>query len=534
MDTRRLTLVVAIGALAVAATAPGSQATGAQVLARLPSELVAQIPQPTVEGLLDGSIPADEFLASLGQAADPRALAPTELQEKQYITHWLYHYTCLRAAIAEDVIGEASISGRCSGERLTDDPDAPSMSASYWSNREISTSYYSAPSDSATCTTDNTDLTRYFVTWVKSPSARTVTVWIGASDYFKFWVNGAIVSSRVTGGSKAFAVDEFKAPVTLAAGWNRLVFRHTFPQLGPGTDPNQDVKHKYFSVRFVTDSAGTPVTDLVAAFDPTCDEADINKATYTRVIVPTIAHLSGVGGSQWRTDVTIHNGYHMRWQFRLRYFREGVNSGTPNAEKFIELAPFETKVYSDALAASLFGVTGNEKGYFWLLQGYYNELAYGGWLQAKMYNQGSAGTFGMIVPALYAYQGTSWAGIFYGLRNGAYRTNFGMAPGQNAGATASIRLTLFGSDLGGAVVQKDFSGITGFWQLNNVFAEMGQGGLTTNNTSLYFEFLSDPTNTYWYPYVTINDGNPTAGITGTSDPTMFVPAYWQAWPPELN
>jgi hypothetical protein len=44
------------------------------------------------------------------------------------------------------------------------------------------------------------------------------------------------------------------------------------PQLGPETDPNEDNKYKSFSLRFVFDDAGRPITDLVAAFDPGCTE----------------------------------------------------------------------------------------------------------------------------------------------------------------------------------------------------------------------------------------------------------------------
>lgn len=530
----RFPLFVVAGSLLVlasaAAAAPGS---GLAVLSRLPSSVVGQIPAPAIDALASGEMSEYEFLDSLGMSLLLPDRAPTELQEKQFITHWLYHYTCLRAGIGETPVTEADITGRCSSDKLTDDAAAPSMSYGYWTSPSITTYYSSAPFDSSTCTYDNTDLTRYFVTWVRSATARSLSVWVGASDYYKLWINGTLVLSRTSGGGKPYTVDEYKGSVSLRAGWNLLVVRQTYPQLGPSTDPSNDIKYKYFSLRFVSDAAGTPVTDLVAAYDPQCDEADISKAAYTRVIVPTIAHLTGIGGSQWRTDVTLRNGYHMRWQFRFRYFREGVNSGTPTSEKFVELAPFETKVFADALGASLFNVASDQKGYFWMLQAAYDPMVYGGWLQAKMYNQASSGTFGMLVPVQYPYQGTSWSVLFYGLRNGSYRTNFGLAPGKNVGASARIRLTLFGSDFP-AVVSKEYSGINGFWQLNNIFSDMGQGSVNTSTTSLYLEITDNATDTYWYPYVTVNDGNPPSGPTGTSDPTMFLPGYWYDTPPEIN
>ena len=506
-------------------------AAGARILAMLPAERLEGIPAPALDAILRGEIPAAQFAASLGLAPPVTTLGtPTELQAKQFISHWLYHYTCLGAGIDEDIVDEASIDGRCSGQKMSDGAAAPTLYPIYdaSSTGRIGTYYWQAPTDSATCTTRTTNLSRYFVTWVKSPATRSVKVWLGASDHFKLWINSALVLSRNSGGSKPYTVDEYKANVTLAAGWNLIVLRHSFPQLGPESDPSDDNKYKYFSLRFVSDDAGTPISDLVAAFDPKCTEAD--TAIYSKVWVPNVANLPGYS-SQWRTDAYLFNGAHMKWSHRLRFYKEGNNSGTPDAEKYLEMAPFQTLTFPDALQ-TLFGITTSVKGYMAILQQYYYHLQSYGWLQVKTFNLATGGTFGTLNPVLYQYSGTAWAVTFLGLRNGAYRSNLAIFPALNTGAAARIRLTLFGPDIATPLV-KEYSGINGFWQLNNVFADLGATSVNTDSAALYLQFLENPTSTYWFPYITIADGNPAYGVTGTSDPVFLAPGYLTLLPPDV-
>jgi hypothetical protein len=462
--------------------------------------------------------------------------APSQLQAKQFITHWLDHYTCLGAGIDEDYLGEATIDGRCSGQRMADGPSAPVVYPNSYTNALgfVTTSYWQAPTDPTTGATRTTNLSRYFITWLKSPTTRSAQVWFGVSDYFKLWLNGALVLSRTAGGSKIWTTDEYKANVTLTAGWNLIVVKHSFPQLRPDTDPNENNKYKFFSLRFVSDDAGTPITDLVAAFDPNCTEG--NPSTGTRVWVPNLAHLPGYA-SQWRTDVYLFNGTHMNWSYRFRFYKEGNNSGIPDAEKYLEMTPFQTLAFPDALQ-TLFGMTTNVKGYMAILQQYfYVYCSYvwrqSGWVQVKTFNLAEGGTFGALNPVLYQDSGTMSPVAFLGLRNGAYRSNIAMFPSNNTGATVRIRLTLFGPDIATPLV-KEYSGIHGFWQLNNVFDDLGAGSVNTDSAALYLEFLENPTGTAWFPYITIMDGNPKYGVTGTSDPVYLSPGYLPLVPPTLH
>jgi len=512
---------------------PPSQnaAAGARILGMIPAARLAGIPASAIDAVLRGEIPAAQFAASLGFAAPITTMgASTDLQAKQFITHWLDHYTCLGAGIDEDYVGEASINGRCSGQKMSDGPSAPILYPTYYAiaSGRLTTAYWQAPA------TRTTNLSRYFVTWVWSTATRSVNVWLGASDYFKLWTNGAVVLSRTAGGQKPWTMDEYKGKVTLAAGWNLIVLKHSFPQLGPATDPSEDNKYKSFSLRFVSDDAGTPVTDLVAAFDYNCTEAD--TSVDTQVWVPNVAHLAGYS-SQWRTDLFLFNGTHMNWSHRLRFYKEGNNSGTPDAEKYLEMTPYQMLSFPNALE-TLFGITTSIKGYVTVLQQYYyqyysNSLQQNGWLQVKTFNLAAGGTFGTLNPLIFQYSGTSSAVTFFGLRNGAYRSNLAVFPAVNTGATAKIRLTLFGPDITTPLV-KEYSGINGFWQLNNVFADLGAASVNTDSTALYLQFLENPTGTYWFPYITIMDGNPQYGPPGTSDPVYLAPGYLALPPPILD
>ena len=516
---------------------PQDAAAGAQILGMIPAERLAGIPATVIDAVLRGEIPPELFAASLGLAVPVTTMgAPSELQAKQFITHWVDHYTCLGAGIDEDFVDEASIDGRCSSQKMSDGPSAPSIVPTYYSNASgvIGTTYIQAPVDANTGSVRTANVSRYFVTWVKSPTARTAKVGLGSSDYFKLWINRVLVLSRTAGGPKSFTVDEYKAGVTLAAGWNLITLKQSFPQLGPGTDPSESNKFKFFSLRFVSDTAGTPLTDLVAGFDPHCTEADTSNDT--RVWIPNVAHLPG-HSSQWRTDIYLFNGTHMNWSHRFRFYAEGNNSGTPDGEKYLEMVPFQMLTFPDVIQ-TLFGITANVKGSVTILQQlYWRWYSYSmqgnHWLQVKTFNLTGGGTFGMLNPILYQFSSVASPVAFFGLRNGDYRSNLALFPAVNTGATTRIRLTLFGPDIATPLV-KEYPEINGFWQLTNVFDALGAGSVNTTSAALYLEFLENPTGTLWFPYVTIMDGNPQYGTAGTSDPVYLSPGYLPLAPTILH
>lgn len=489
-------------------------------------------------------------LATFG--APPAAVPPgedftawaftTPLFQKHFITHWLTHPVVLQGKIDEDKVGEAGIDGRCSDQPMTDNPASPTLSTEYWwdpEGRVATTSaqvYYEIASNPASdCKVyDYTDLTRYFVTWVYAPTARTGEVWVGAHDHFKLWINRALVLQHASGGAKPYTVDEYKAPVNLQQGWNLLVFKQSFPQLGPADSPNPDHRTKYFSLRFVTGSAGTPMRDLQAAFDPHCtDTGPGEMASRTRVWVPNIARLAGAGGSQWNSVFSVFNGLHMPVRLLLRYYKEGNNSASPNANRELVVEPLRTEIFDNALS-SLFNVTSAQKGYFigfgqfYLVNGYWGSPFR--WVTMQVYNQAPTGRFAMDVPILYQGDASLSPALFFAVPGDSARINLAMVPVLNAGSRTSIRVSLF-PDGSSTVLRKTYGPFNGFFQVNDVLNDMGLPPALAGKVTVQVELVDNASGTPYFSYITINDGIPSQGKPGTSDPLLRLPSSY-IFPPQ--
>jgi hypothetical protein len=70
----------------------------------------------------------------------------------------------------------------------------------------------------------NEHVLAYAHVYVWSPAEEPVFLWVGASDGFKAWLNGKPVATLEVGERQPIR-DEHKYPVTLAAGWNRLLVK---------------------------------------------------------------------------------------------------------------------------------------------------------------------------------------------------------------------------------------------------------------------------------------------------------------------
>lgn len=533
-------LLCTVALLVLCSPAPGAPpghaaatAAGERLLEKLPPDVLTGIPSAVREDVRSGRIPAADMARPFGMLLyplDARA-ASLPVYEMGFVPEWISHGTTIPAAIDEDPLSEDSIDGLCSVAPLTGASDAPTVYPYYWVGNvgSMGTSYYQAPTDSSTCTVDNTDLTRYFYAWINSPRTQDVTALMGSSDYFKLWINGALVLRRTSGGPKPFTVDEYSGDVRLMEGWNLLVVRQTFPQLGPANDPSDDNKYKYFSLRFVTRTPDhTPVTDWAESIDPLCADLANFHGTYSHVWVLNMPGITGSGGSRWRADMYLFNGMPSRWMYDVRYFREGNNSGSPDVEKTLELEPFETVVSKDALL-NLLGVSANEKGYLEISGAYYYQLTGSGWLYVKVFNQGGTGTYGMHVPARYAYD-YEYSAAFFGLRSGRYRCNFGWVPMINDGSDIDITLRLWAPGWA-APVEKSFTHLEGYFQIDDVFAKLGVADRVTDGAILQYFVDRNATNHQGFPYVTVNDGNPGQGMSGSSDPLFLLPGGFYYLPP---
>lgn len=514
---------------AIAQDAATPQPTVQEVLARMPRQALLQLPSGALQGALDGSISPAELAEMAGLFAPVRPDVMTALQQKQFVTHWLTHTTAIVEGLNEDTVGIASIDGRCSGQPIGNGPKAPYVSATYsgYGNGTVATGYYEAPQGSTCNTYINAGLSRYFVTWIYSPTLRDAWLFFGSSDSYRVWVNKTQVFFHAASGTEAFVADAVNQKVTLLQGWNLLLVKQSFAHLGPYNDPDPNNRTKYFSLRFASDASGTPMTDLRAAFDPACGDSAKSYAQLTHTLFANMAHLSGAGGSQWRTDVVFYNGTHMPWQYHLRYYHEGNNSGIADGWADVVVPPYQSLTRTDALPL-LLGVSSQQKGYIVVdgqmgacLDNYFAS----NWVTVRAYNQSANGTFSNTVPGFaYNVWGTTGsAKPITGVRNGRFRTNVGLAPEFNSGATATVRVTISDPALA-SPVQQDFN-VTGFWQLNDVFKALGIGNLYTDDATLTVELTSNPTNTVWFPFATVQDGNPNNGEGGTSDPVFLSSSY---------
>ncbi len=479
------------------------------------------------------TLPPLEDLAASGLIPGRVADAKSTVSEMGFITQWLSHYNMVPGFLDEDVVDEASIGPICYGDRLTESENAPTMYRYYWTYEQIYTGYYNAYVDSEACDTDYTDLVRYLVTQVKSPMRQNATLFVGADDGIKVWLNGAEVMRHEDG---EYSVDQYRTQVQLEPGWNLVVVKLYYPLIGPSDDPDYEVK--YWSLRFA-DGGGENPLHLAQATDGWCDQEE----SYQWIFAGGAADLPGAQGSQWASDLRLTNPYHYPLELTLQYFEEGsVNAApaldapattvqaapkavAPDAEQTILLEPFESRAYRRVLT-SLFGVTPPQKGMI-AIRGYYYWDAQGnGAVELRTYNQGGGGTYGTVIPMTYVYGGyTCCSQNLYGLRNGpGFRTNIGMAPRRVLDSEIEFTVTIWDS-VTGAFAQKSYVG-TGSFQLNDIFGKLGLGDVVTETAMAYINWSSNGSGAYYRFFASVVDNK-------TSDPVDVGPGSYM-YPPPLQ
>ncbi len=114
--------------------------------------------------------------------------------------------------------------------------------------------HYTWPGDSASMSfttwfADDAPREAYAATWVYSPDQRSAELAVGVDDGIKIWLNGVEVG--LVASCQGVGTDAFRFPVTLEAGWNRLL--HKVYDGGGGWGQ---------IVRFYEADGSTPMTDL--------------------------------------------------------------------------------------------------------------------------------------------------------------------------------------------------------------------------------------------------------------------------------
>ncbi len=196
--------------------------------------------------------------------------------------------------------------------------------------------------------------------------------------------------------------------------------------------------------------------------------------------VPVIAHVDGVGGTPWRSDVAITNPGTAPIGATMRYTPVG---GAP-VDQWLTLAPGETVLYED-MVASIFGV-GDGRGTLQVLS---SETHAPPVVATRTFAESGSERLGQGMPAFDPYPKGTY--FIPGLREDAeYRSNIGVAAGDE---NVTVQIDLYrGVDgkVGSTFAQTVAAGTQQQWRLPTMFPGLAQTGVPmTAEVRIYGEAL---------------------------------------------
>jgi hypothetical protein len=171
------------------------------------------------------------------------------------------------------------------------------------------------------------------------------------------------------------------------------------------------------------------------------------------LIIPAVAHASGVAGSLFESDIRVANTSATTMKYLVNFTPSGVDGTATGNSTTIQVDPGQTLALDDILA-SFFGTTTSTLGVLEIrpLASTTASSAFTSSAQSRTtvassrtYNVTSNGTFGQFIPAIPFSQFVGSADGILSLQqvaqSAAYRTNLGLVEG--AGEPATVRLTVF-------------------------------------------------------------------------------------------
>ncbi|MEE4271804.1 MAG: choice-of-anchor Q domain-containing protein [Thermoanaerobaculales bacterium] len=183
--------------------------------------------------------------------------------------------------------------------------------------------------------------------------------------------------------------------------------------------------------------------------------------------VPVVAHVGGVGGTPWRSDVAITNPGDVGLEVAMRYTPA---SGT-QVDETVEIGPFATVLFDD-IVSSVFG-SGNGQGSLEVIPPADGPSPV---VASRTFAVAGAERLGQGMPALDPFP----EGTYYipGLREDAeFRSNIGIAAGDE---DLTVQVDLFrGIDgaVGSTFAQTVPAGTQAQWRLPAMFPALAQAGV---------------------------------------------------------
>jgi len=222
-----------------------------------------------------------------------------------------------------------------------------------------------------------------------------------------------------------------------------------------------------------------------------------------RLFVSATAHVAGALGTNWRSDVEVHNLSDETAIFRISLLEHGADNSSPD-HRDLSLAPGRSLRLGDVLAGE-FGVEGQaalilepSTGRIVVTSRTYNLLGEGNQLGLP-----TGSTFGQYIPALPLGEAirSDEQGRLIQLSHrrattGGFRTNLGLVNATGAELRVEIELYAASGDLLGNVSRT--LAPYGYRQLNQVFANVTSGDVddgyaivrTTTSGGVFFAYAS--------------------------------------------
>ena len=189
------------------------------------------------------------------------------------------------------------------------------------------------------------------------------------------------------------------------------------------------------------------------------------------IYVLACAHVGGAAGTDWRTDMEVHNPGTLPAAFTIALLERGAANTSPQTQSF-NLAAGQSVRYTDVLS-SMFGFSGAAVLRISATQGVVTAVS-------RTYNQVTNGTYGQFIGGLPALQaiGTGEHGRIVQLTHNraagsGFRTNIGLA--NVTGTTVVVRVALYSAD-GRKLGQADYTLSPYMYvQIDRIFESMVAG-----------------------------------------------------------